>query len=278
MADVDGGPPVALQYLHAEEKAKRSGSFGAVASAYQRYRPGPPETVVDWYLPRRVQKVVDLGAGTGALTRLLLDRAEQVVAVEPDDRMRTVLTGDLPHVEALQGTGEHLPVGDSAADAVLASSSWHWMDAEATLREVRRVLTPHGLLGVLWSGPDPEGPFVARARALMSRNSGLEGEAMSSFIDNAIRPTSRLDIPNGLGFRQPEHRTFAWSMALTADELIGLLATFSWVINLPQDEREALLTQARRLLKEFLGVEGGVTVDVDFRCDAWRAHLEGLSS
>lgn len=54
-------------------------------------------------------------------------------------------------------------------------------------------------------------------------------------------------------------------MGLTADELIGLLATFSWVINLAHDEREALFTEARRLLKEFLGVEGDVTVDVDFR-------------
>ncbi|HML00800.1 MAG TPA: class I SAM-dependent methyltransferase [Acidimicrobiales bacterium] len=275
MAEVEDKQPLALQHLDAEEKARRSGSFGAVASAYQRYRPGPPEAAVDWYLPRRVQTVVDLGAGTGALTRLLVGRAVQVVAVEPDDRMRAVLAGGLPDVEALAGTGEQLPVGDGSADAVLASSSWHWMDVEATLREVRRVLKPKGILGALWSGPDPDGSFVNQARALVSENARSTGEGMSSFLKDATRPNSRLDIPSGFGFGEPEHETFCWMMSLTADELIGLLATFSWVINLNADEREALFAQARRLLEEFLGVEGDVTVGVDFRCDAWRARLDG---
>lgn len=275
MAAADEEGPVALQHLNAEDKAKRSGSFGAVASTYKRYRPGPPEAAVSWYLPQPVQRVVDLGAGTGALTRLLAGRAEHVVAVEPDDRMRAVLARELPTVEALKGTGEDLPLSDGSADAVLASSSWHWMDVETTLREVRRVLKPSGFVGAMWSGPDPEGPFVAQARALVSENPGPGGEGMSAFFNDAIRPTSTLEIPSGSGFTQPEHETFRWLMGLTADELIGLLATFSWVINLGQDERDAIFTLARRLLKELLGVEDDVTVDVDFRCDAWRADLEG---
>jgi ubiquinone/menaquinone biosynthesis C-methylase UbiE len=159
--------PVALQHVEAEEKAKRSGSFGAVASTYQRYRPGPPRAAVDWYLPRRVQTVVDLGAGTGALSRLLIDKADRVVAVEPDDRMRAVLAEEFPHVQAIKGTGEDMRLDDGCTDAVLASSSWHWMDVEPTLREVRRVLKSDGLLGAMWSGPDPEGPFVAQARELI---------------------------------------------------------------------------------------------------------------
>jgi SAM-dependent methyltransferase len=272
--DDDQGP-VALQKLTADEKAKRSGSFGAVASTYQRYRPGPPEEAVHWYLPKRVERVVDLGAGTGALSRLLIGRADEIVAVEPDDRMRAVLAEAFPDVKALKGSGEDMPVDDGCADAVLASSSWHWMDVEPTLREVRRVLKTGGLLGAMWSGPDPEGPFVAQARALITQNAGGGGGGMSTFFADAIRPTSALEIPKGFGFGEPRYETFRWMMGLTADELIRLLATFSWVINLAHDEREALFTEARRLLKEFLGVEGDVTIDVDFRCDAWRAGLEG---
>jgi SAM-dependent methyltransferase len=274
MPSDDEQNPVALQKLTAEEKAKRSGSFGAVASTYQQYRPGPPEEAVSWYLPKPVARVVDLGAGTGALSRLLVGRADQIVAVEPDDRMRAVLAGDLPDVQTVKGTGEDMPLDDGSADAVLASSSWHWMDVEPTLREVRRVLKTGGLLGAMWSGPDPEGPFVAQARALITENADGGGGGMSTFFADAIRPTSTLEIPNGFGFGQPGHETFTWAMGLTADELIGLLATFSSVINLGHDEREALFTEARRLLKEFLGVEGDVTIDVDFRCDAWRASLE----
>jgi SAM-dependent methyltransferase len=265
---------VALQHLDAEEKAKRSGSFGAVAPTYQRYRPSPPEEAVNWYLPRRVERVVDLGSGTGALSRLLVGRADQVVAVEPDDRMRAVLGGEFPAVAAIKGTGEDMPLDDNSADAVLASSSWHWMDLEPTLREVRRVLKTHGLLGAMWSGPDPEGPFVAQARALIAQNAGNGGRGMSTFLADAIRPTSTLEIPIGFGFSAPQHETFTWMLGLTADELVGLLGTMSSVINLARGEREALFTEARRLLKESLGVEGDVTIDVDFRCDAWRASLE----
>jgi SAM-dependent methyltransferase len=229
---------------------------------------------VHWYLPKRVDRVVDLGAGTGALSRLLIGRADEIVAVEPDDRMRAVLAADFPDVKAMKGTGEDMPIDDGSADAVLASSSWHWMDVEPTLREVQRVLKTGGLLGAMWSGPDPEGPFVAQARALMTQDAGGGGGGMSTFLADAIRPSSTLEIPNGFGFGEPQRETFTWMMGLTADELIGLLATFSWVINLPHDERETLFAQARRLLMEFLGVEGDVTVDVDFRCEAWRASLE----
>lgn len=264
-----------MQHLDADEKAKRSASFGAVASIYGRFRPGPPRAAVAWYLPERVQTVVDIGAGTGALTRLLIDRAERVVAVEPDDRMRSVLSASLPEVEALRGTGEDLPLGDAAADGVLASSSWHWMEVAPTLREVRRVLKPGGFLGAMWSGPDPEGAFVAQARALLSRGQlPASGEGVAGLLGDAQRPSSTLEIPADAGFAQPEHETFRWAMGLTADEVVGLLATYSWVITLAPTDRDALCAEARRLLKEFLGVEGEATVDVEFRCDAWRADLE----
>ena len=189
---------VALQHLDAEEKAKRSGTFGAVASTYQRFRPGPPQAAVDWYLPTRVEHVVDLGVGTGALTRMLVERADRVSAVAPDDRMRQVLADELPSVQALKGTGERLPLADHSADAILASSSWHWMDVESTLPEVRRVLKPGGFLGALWSGPDPDGAFVTQARSLLSQDAEPEG-GMSGFLGDAI-PTE-LDPRNSVRIR-----------------------------------------------------------------------------
>ena len=102
---------------------------------------------VDWYLPSRVRRVVDLGAGTGALTRLLVDRADDVVAVEPDDRMRDVLAAEVPGARALAGTGEAVPLADDSVDAVIASTSWHWMDPGPTLAEMARILVPGGHWG-----------------------------------------------------------------------------------------------------------------------------------
>ena len=264
----------------------RSASFGGVASLYERYRPGPPVAAVDWLLPTHVGRVVDLGAGTGALTRLLVDRADEVVAVEPDDRMLAVLVDEVPGVRAIEGRGESMPVPAGCADAVLASSSWHWMDPVATLHEVARVLVLGGILGAVWSGPDPDGPFLAQARSLLSERSqgakasGAEeagrdagrGEFAGFMTSDALRPQFSLEIPPGVPFDQPERNVFTWDVALDADELIGLLGTLSWVITMAENRRAHLFAQARRLLRDYLGVEGPVTVDVAFRGDAWRTR------
>lgn len=272
-------PGVPLSHLPPEVKARRSGSFGQVASHYERFRPGPPAGAVDWLLPDRVTRVIDLGAGTGALTRLLIDRADEVVAVEPDPRMREVLIRQVPGVRALDGRGESMPVPDACAEAVLASSSWHWMDVVPTLSEVGRVLMPGGILGAMWSGPDPEGPFMSQAAALLAQqprrardgDAGVEGFT-ANVLGDALRPMSSLEIPAGTPFDQPEHRAFSWDVALNADDLLGLLGTLSWVITMPEEQQRRLMAEARRLLAELLGVEGEVTVDVAFRSDVWRSH------
>jgi SAM-dependent methyltransferase len=264
---------VPLSHLPPEEKAERAGSFGGVASQSERYRPGPPTAAVDWILPTHVGTAIDLGAGTGALARLLVERADEVIAVEPDDRMRSILAEELPGVRAVMGRGESMPIPDASADAVLASSSWHWMDPIPTLDEVGRVLVPGGILGALWAGPDPEGPFLAQARTLLTeRSRSGPGDAGSLIMGDADRPTPTLEIPPGVPFDQPQHEVFTWDIALNADELIGLLGTFSWIITMPEETRARVVAEARRLLRDLLAVEGDVTVDVAFRSEAWRAR------
>ncbi len=277
MAETRSGQPgVPLSDLPADEKATRSGSFGEVASHYDRFRPGPPVTAVDWLLPDRVERVVDLGAGTGALTRLLLERALEVVAVEPDDRMRSVLLHEVPAARAMPGRGEAMSLPDGYADAVLASSSWHWMDPIPALHEVGRILKPNGILGALWTGPDPEGPFMVQAQAVLAEqsqpdNAGQPGGVVTDLmLGDVLRPVSTLEIPSHVPFEQPEYRAFTWDVALNADELIGLLGTLSWVITMPDETRSSLFGEARRLLRDLLGIEGDVAVDVAFRSDVWR--------
>jgi SAM-dependent methyltransferase len=271
---IDVGVP--LSRLAPEEKATRAGSFGSVAAHYERYRPGPSPAAVEWILPTPVGTVVDLGAGTGALSRLLLDRAQEVIAVEPDDRMRSILIEQVPGVRAVKGRGESMPLPDRSVDAVLASSSWHWMEPVAALHEVGRVLVPGGTMGALWSGPDPEGPFLVQAQALLAEQTPAddsEGAGVADVIlGDARRPLPSLEIPAGVPFDQPEHEVFAWDVALNADELIGLLGTLSSIITLPEEKRQRVTDEARRLLRELLGVEGDVTVDVAFRADAWRSR------
>ena len=272
----DPPPPLAE-----DVKAVRSGSFGAVANHYERYRPGPPEDAVAWLLPESVGTAVDLGAGTGALTRLLGAHANHVVAVEPDDRMRIVLADEVAGVTAVDGRGEALPLEDGSVDAVLASSSWHWMDPTATLSEVRRVLIPGGVLGALWTGPDRAGPFMERVRALLGGGpDGAEGASEAVRLRDTIgedlqRTEYALEIPAALPFTTPEYRAFVWEMGMTADDLIGLLGTLSWIITMEPAGRDEILAIARTLLRERFGIDGDVTIDVTFRCDAFRSRTMG---
>jgi len=280
----DPGPSLGslpLSHLPEQEKAKRAGSFGEVASDYARYRPGPPLKAVDWILPERVDRVVDLGAGTGAMSRLLVDRADEVVAIEPDDRMRLVLGREVPGAQAVQGRGESIPLPDSSVDVVVASSSWHWMDPVPTLAEVARVLVPGGTLATVWSGADPDGAFLVQAQALLTEQAtsgvaadpdGPSDPVANLILGDARRPAPTLVIPYDAPFDQPEHEVFTWDVALDADELIGMLGTFSWILTMPEEQRRRVKAEASRLLEELLGVQGEVTVDVAFRADTWRTR------
>jgi len=270
--------------LSAETKAARASSFGGAASLYERYRPGPPVEAVEWVLPERVGTVVDLGAGTGALTRLLAGRADEVMAVEPDDRMRAVLAEAVPGARAVAGRGEAIPLPDGGVDAVLASSSWHWMDTGPTLQEVARVLVPGGVLSAMWSGPDPDAGLVAQAQALLAGDGdgatamGIDeqGQAeLSAAMSDQNNLIQALEIPPWLPFDQPEKKVITWSVALNADELIGLLGTFSWVILMEDAARDRLFETARRVLDDALGVSGDVTVDVGYRAEVFKARRQG---
>jgi len=266
--------------LTPEQKAERAGSFGTAAAQYERYRQGPPSAAVDWVLPGPVRTIVDLGAGTGGLTRLLVGRAEEVVAVEPDDRMREVLIESVSGVRAVAGRGDSIPLPDASVDAVLASSSWHWMDTVPTLLEVGRVLVPGGTLAAMWSGPDPETGLIAQARELLAGDGSTDIDderrsELSASLGNQNALDPRLEIPAGVPFDQPEQTAFTWEVALNADELIGLLGTFSWVILMEDEARERLFDTARRVLRDALGVSGDVTVDIGYRAEVFKARRHG---
>jgi SAM-dependent methyltransferase len=268
-------------HLTPEQMARRAGSFGGAASHYERYRPGPPPQAVDFVLPSPVRRVVDLGAGTGALTRLLVGRADEVVAVEPDDRMRDVLGTAVPGARAVAGRGESIPLPDASADAVLASSSWHWMDPVPTLLEVGRVLVPGGTLGAMWSGPDPDSGLIGQARALL----GGDGEAagidegsrteLSAALNDRVALAQGLEIPPGVPFDQPEQTVITWDVALNAEDLVGLLGTFSWVILMEDEARARLFETTRRVLRDSFGVSGAVTVDIGYRAEVFKARRHG---
>ena len=108
-------------------------TFGAHAGEYERARPAWPEDAARWLVPDDAELVVELGAGTGKLTRAVAALGVRVVAVEPDPRMLAVLNG--LGLEGVEGSAESIPFGDRVADGVVAGSSLHWFELEQLLRE-----------------------------------------------------------------------------------------------------------------------------------------------
>jgi SAM-dependent methyltransferase len=292
-------------------RAVRSRSFASIAEQYDRSRPGPSPEVLDWLLPFEADVVVDLGAGTGALTRLLVERVPTVVAVEPDGRMRAVLAERVPRATVLEGAGESIPLDDGVADGVFASSSWHWMDPAIAVPEVARVLRPGGSFGVVWSGPDWTSQWLRaiRPRAIVERlmaagalaPDGVVAPAGALAPDGVVAPDAvpthdpaqaignataesitplgaasphrhELVIPEGSPFEALDRTEIRWVLPMTADDLVGLLGTFSGVITLDASLRAGLLEQAEHLLADELGLEGAATTDVPYLARCWRAR------
>jgi hypothetical protein len=89
--------------------------------------------------------------------------------------------------------------------------------------------------------------------------------------ENRVDPVLR--IPDDSPFAPPEQMTLIWDVPLTADELMGLLGTMSWIITMSDDRRTHVIAEARRVLRDGLGISGEVTVDVQYRSEAWRTQL-----
>ncbi len=237
---------------------QRASSFGSVAEDYDRYRPGPPLSAVDWILRSPCGTAADLGAGTGALTRELARRAGRVIALEPDGRMLEVLKRRSPQVSALRCRAEELPIRAEALDAALVSSAWHWMDPDRTVAEVGRVLRPGGVLGVIWNGADRS---VEWAAELLGTRDPSPGDRR----DRGSR--HRFELPPQSPFAELDSCDIGWSKSMSRDELVGLAGTYSSMITMAPDERERELDRIRLITGTVVDDD---VVEMPMRCRCWR--------
>jgi SAM-dependent methyltransferase len=232
------------------DRETRRLSFGSVAADYDRYRPAPPPQALDWLIPPDATAVLDLAAGTGAVTRLLIGRAARVVAVEPDERMRAVLAARCPEAEVLAGRGEDIPLPDASVDAVVIASAWHWLDPERAVPEIARVLRPGGVLGVIWVSRDTRVDWVAEFNGLM-REAREADRAPNPDADGLSRERRRrreLAFPLGAPMSAVEQQTVEYTLPMTKDDLFGLLGTYSGVITLDPAARADFSQRARDFL------------------------------
>jgi SAM-dependent methyltransferase len=134
-------------HLHTDRQ--RANSFGSAAARYDAYRPGYPDALITDLLAPDTHRVLDVGAGTGIVSRQLTDHGCTVLAVEPDERMATVARDKGIAVEI--ATFEDWEPAGRRFDLVTFAASFHWVDPTVALPKVATVLTSTGRLALLWN-------------------------------------------------------------------------------------------------------------------------------
>jgi SAM-dependent methyltransferase len=245
-------------------RPERARSFGAAADDYDRLRPAPVPAALRWLLPSPGVTVLDLGAGTGLVSRSLAAAGvADVVAVEPDEAMRAVLAARSPGARVLAGTAEDIPLPDGSVDAVLASSAWHWFDPDRATAEIARVLRPGGVLGLLWSFADPTTAWVAELRHIQ--------RADDKDSTSGVRAGFTIELPEGAPFGPGASEVFRRRTWMAADDVAAMVGTSSTVLTLPPEERAEVHRQAREVVARRVGTD---PVRVPFATAVWRACRE----
>jgi ubiquinone/menaquinone biosynthesis C-methylase UbiE len=135
---------------------KHAERFTGRVAEYERYRLRYPKAVIEILTARcglrREDLVADVGAGTGMLAELFLENGNAVVAIEPNDEMRSVcdqLASAWPGLTVKKATAEATGLEDASLNFVAVGRAWHWFDREAAVAEFRRVLKPGGWVALV---------------------------------------------------------------------------------------------------------------------------------
>lgn len=235
-----------------DELREHARSFATVAEAYDRARPSYPADAAGWLVGSHRSTVVELGAGTGKLTELLVAAGHDVIATDPLPEMLGHLRTRVPGARVAVATAEQIPVASCSADVVVCAQAFHWFDHDVALPEIARVLRPGGVLALVWNSRDEGIPWVRKLGAIIG-----SGENRTDLAD----PAAESDL-----FGQVEQRDFRFWQSLRKDELFDLVRSRSYVALLDEAERSALLERVGALYDDYGRGPDGMQLPYVTRC------------
>jgi SAM-dependent methyltransferase len=243
--------------------------FGRGAKAYERGRPAYPRRAVAWVCAQlgvaAGHRILDLGAGTGKLGRLVRELSgAEVIAVEPVAEMRAIAAAH--GLDVLDGTAEHLPRANGSVENVLCGEAFHWFDARRALGEIARVLRNGGGIGLLWNVHrwDREAAWVRAVETLLAPHS--DRRPQTCYSSGRWRVAFELDRRWG----PLKQHSFDHVQCLNPAGLVDHVASVAYVAALPEAERSALLAEVTRIAGNL-----PAEIHIPYRTDAYVTRLAG---
>lgn len=235
--------------------------FSKASSTYASGRPDYPEALGHWLQDSlgigAGHKIVDLGAGTGKFTRILVQTGAQVIAVEPVVEMLEHLQKAHPAVVACKGSASQIPLEDNSVDAVFCAQAFHWFANVETLEEIRRVLKPDGVLVLIWNVRDETRDWVAALSKIMAPYE----EGTPRFHHGkwkSVLPANGYTVPQETTFAHAHNGDFK---TVVVDRVLSV----SFIAALPQSARGDVEREIRKLLNCHVGLEDETSVSFPYQ-------------
>lgn len=250
-----GGP-----VFDGERRRELASAFQEGGEHYDRVRPSYPADSLAWLLagsPREPRDVLDIGAGTGKYTELMVQHGWNLWATDPSADMLAQLKAKLPAVETFLGKAEHLALPDASIDLVVVAQAWHWFDPVQASSEIARVLRPGGTLGLIWNQLDVTIPWVHRLARIMHAG-------------DVHKPDFRPHV--GTEFQGLSCHETRWEQSVTPEELLELVKSRSYYLNASEHIRTKVMGNLSWYLYEHLGNTPGATLALPYLTQTWRAH------
>lgn len=243
---------------------ERALSFGSVAAAYEQFRPGYPEELVDAvlaYAGRPVRTALEVGAGTGKATRVFAARGIQVTATDPDPAMLAELRRHVPAtVTTVRAALEDLPP-DPVHDLVFVAAALHWTQPEGRWQRIAALLAPAGVFA----------SFGAQLHLADPEVEGAVDEVRAQVVDDRVAspdgttPDSPMQWPGTellawAAFTDVRQSVLERRLAMTADDYVAHLSTISAYLELSERVRARVLEEIHAVLPEQVTVNGDLTL------------------
>ncbi|MDG6105788.1 methyltransferase domain-containing protein [Dactylosporangium aurantiacum] len=239
--------------------------FGTVAEAYERFRPGYPQELLDLvtaYAGGPVRTALEIGAGTGKATRLFARPGTAVTATDPDQAMLDELRGHVPaDVETVCAAFEDLRPGRRYG-LVYAAAALHWTRPDGRWARVAALLEPGGVFANCGSPARLADPAVEEA-VRAARASFLDSDEIPSpdgTPEGRAMQWPGTELARSPWFTDVRQCVIARRLLMPAADYVGLLSTVSAYLQLPAPRRQEVYRRIEAALPATVELAADITV------------------